>query len=81
VRFLRRIRQIAKEINAFNLKLLVILEGRDATGKVGTIKSIVRHLSARKTIVGALNKQSYVQNKDWCFQRYTAYPIADKYTS
>jgi len=36
-----------KEIIASDLKLLVILEGRDAVGKDGTIKRIIKHLSPR----------------------------------
>ena len=32
-----------------NNKILIILEGRDASGKDGTIKRIVQHLSPRET--------------------------------
>jgi polyphosphate kinase 2 len=62
-----------KEIIASGLKLLVILEGRDAAGKDGTIKRIVKHLSPRETIVVALGKPSDQQEKEWYFQRYTAH--------
>src|SRR6516225_6738727 len=37
-------------------KVLVIFEGRDASGKDGTIKRIVQHLSPRETRVVALGK-------------------------
>ena len=43
--------KVQKQIIASNLKLLVILEGRDAAGKDGTIKTIITHLSARETRV------------------------------
>jgi len=46
--------KLQKEIIASNLKLLVIFEGRDAAGKDGTIKRIVKHLSPRETRVVAL---------------------------
>ena len=37
-------------------QILVILEGRDAAGKDGVVKSIVEHLSPRETRVVALGK-------------------------
>ena len=39
-------------------KVLVIFEGRDASGKDGAIKRIVQHLSPRETRVVALGKPS-----------------------
>jgi polyphosphate kinase 2 len=65
--------KLQKEIIASGLKLAVILEGRDAAGKDGTIKRIVKHLSPRETIVVALGKPSDRQNKEWYFQRYIAH--------
>ncbi len=62
-----------KEIIASDIKMLVILEGRDAAGKDGTIKRIVKHLSPRETIVVALGKPSDQEEKEWYFQRYTKY--------
>jgi polyphosphate kinase 2 (PPK2 family) len=50
--------KLQKEIISSNLKLLVILEGRDAAGKDGTIKRIIKHFSPRETIVVALGKPS-----------------------
>jgi polyphosphate kinase 2 (PPK2 family) len=41
-----------------NDKILIILEGRDVSGKDGTIKRIVQHLSPRETRVVALGKSS-----------------------
>ena len=41
-----------------NDKILIILEGRDASGKDGAIKRIVQHLSPRETRVVALGKPS-----------------------
>jgi len=51
-------------------KVLVIFEGRDASGKDGTIKRIVQHLSPRETRVVALGKPSDKDTASWYFQRY-----------
>jgi len=64
--------KLQKEIISSNLRLLVILEGRDAAGKDGTIKTIIKHLSPRETRVVALNKPSDREELSWYFQRYTA---------
>jgi polyphosphate kinase 2 len=64
--------KLQKEIISANLKLLVILEGRDAAGKDGTIKRIIEHLSPRETRVVALGKPSDRQESEWYFQRYSA---------
>ena len=53
-----------------NDKILIILEGRDASGKDGTIKRIVQHLSPRETRVVALGKPSDRDRSSWYFQRY-----------
>ncbi len=54
-------------------KILIILEGRDASGKDGTIKRIVQHLSPRETRVVALGKPSDRDRTSWYFQRYVGY--------
>ncbi len=64
--------KLQKEVIASDLKLLVILEGRDAAGKDGTIKRIIKHLSPRETKVVALGKPTDFQERQWYFQRYTA---------
>ena len=72
--------KLQKEIISRNLKLLVILEGRDAAGKDGTIKTIITHLSPRETRVVALGKPSDWQSREWYFQRYTAHlPVAGEF--
>ena len=63
--------KLQKEIISSNIKLLVILEGRDAAGKDGTIKEIVKHLSPRETRVVALGTPSDRQEREWYFQRYS----------
>ena len=54
-------------------KILVILEGRDAAGKDGTIKRLTEYLSPRNTRVVALPKPTERQTTQWYFQRYVAH--------
>jgi polyphosphate kinase 2 len=56
-----------------NDKILIIFEGRDGSGKDGTIKRIVQHLSPRETRVVALGKPSDRDRASWYFQRYVPY--------
>jgi polyphosphate kinase len=72
--------KLQKEIISSNLKLLVILEGRDAAGKDGTIKRITKHLSPRETRVVALGKPSNRQEQEWYFQRYSIHlPVSGEF--
>lgn len=64
--------KLQKEVINSKMKLLVILEGKDAAGKDGTIKRIIKHLSPRETKVVALGKPSNAEQRQWYFQRYTA---------
>jgi polyphosphate kinase len=62
-----------------NDKILIILEGRDASGKDGIIKRIAKHLSPRETRVVALSKPSDRDNTAWYFQRYVSHlPLAQE---
>ena len=62
-----------------NDKILIILEGRDASGKDGTIKRIVQHLSPRETRVVAIGKPSDRDRTGWYFQRYVPLlPVAQE---
>ena len=61
-------------------KILVLLEGRDAAGKDGVIKRIVKHLSPRETRVVALGKPSDRDRGAWYFQRYVPHlPVAGEF--
>jgi polyphosphate kinase 2 len=62
--------KLQRHLIAHDEKLLVILEGRDAAGKDGTIKRIVQHLSPRETRVVALGRPSDRERGSWYFQRY-----------
>ena len=61
-------------------KILVLVEGRDAAGKDGSIKRIVEYLSPRETRVVALGKPSDREVSGWYFQRYVAQlPVAEEF--
>ncbi|MFZ5619751.1 MAG: polyphosphate kinase 2 [Pseudomonadota bacterium] len=61
-------------------RILVLLEGRDAAGKDGVIKRIVRHLSPRETRVVALGRPSDRERSAWYFQRYVPHlPAAQEF--
>jgi polyphosphate kinase 2 len=60
-------------------KVLVLLEGRDAAGKDGSIKRIFEVLSPRETRVVALGKPSDRESSGWYFQRYVQHlPLAEE---
>jgi polyphosphate kinase 2 len=60
-------------------RILVVLEGRDAAGKDGSIKRIVEYLSPRETRVVALGKPSDRERSGWYFQRYVPHlPVAEE---
>ena len=54
-------------------KAIIVLEGRDAAGKDGTIQRLTEHLSPRNTRVAALPKPSDRERSQWYFQRYVAH--------
>ncbi len=51
-------------------KFVLIMEGRDAAGKGGTIKRFMEHLNPRYARVVALTKPSDKERGEWYFQRY-----------
>jgi len=55
------------------LRVVVVLEGRDAAGKDGTIKRITEHMSPRETRVVALGPPTEREEHSWYFQRFVAY--------
>lgn len=51
-------------------KFVILMEGRDAAGKGGTIKRFMEHLNPRYARVVALTKPSEKEKGEWFFQRY-----------
>jgi polyphosphate kinase len=54
-------------------KFVILMEGRDAAGKGGTIKRFMEHLNPRYARVVALTKPSDAERGQWYFQRYIAH--------
>jgi polyphosphate kinase 2 len=54
-------------------KFVILMEGRDAAGKGGTIKRFMEHLNPRYARICALTKPSDVEKGQWFFQRYIAH--------
>lgn len=54
-------------------RAVIVLEGRDAAGKDGTIRALTEHLSVRSTRVIALPKPNDRENSEWYLQRYVAH--------
>lgn len=72
--------KLQKHFICCNDKILVLIEGRDAAGKDGLIKRIVKHLSPRETRVVALGKPSDRDQTAWYFQRYVRHlPAAQEF--
>ena len=55
------------------MKVAVIFEGRDAAGKGGAIKTIMRRMNARVWRIAALPKPSDRERTQWYFERYVAH--------
>jgi len=65
--------KLQETVRRKNLKVAVIFEGRDAAGKGGAIKTIMRRMNARIWRVVALPKPSDREQTQWYFERYVAH--------
>ena len=62
--------EIQSKVIQGNKRVLIILEGRDAAGKGGTISRITEFLNPKKYRVEALPKPTEIEQGQWYFQRY-----------
>lgn len=53
-----------------NKKVAIIFEGRDASGKGGTVRRFAEHLNPRAMRIVALNKPTEIEKHQWYFNRY-----------
>jgi len=51
-------------------KMIILFEGRDASGKGGAIRKITRYMNSRHYRVVALGKPTETQKNQWFFQKY-----------
>ncbi|MBT8166666.1 MAG: polyphosphate kinase 2 [Acidimicrobiia bacterium] len=52
------------------IPMMVLFEGRDASGKGGTIRRMTRFMNEKRYRVVALGKPTDIQKSQWYFQRY-----------
>jgi polyphosphate kinase 2 len=72
--------KLHRHIIARNLKVLVIIEGRDAAGKDGVVKRIAEHLSPREVRIVAPGRPSDRERTQWYFQRFVPHlPSAQEF--
>ena len=62
--------KLQRWVEAGGRRLAVLLEGRDAAGKGGTIRRFIEHLNPRAMRVVALPKPTEEERGQWYFQRY-----------
>lgn len=62
--------KLQETVSRKGLKIAVIFEGRDAAGKGGAIKTIMRRMNARIWRIVALPKPSGRERTQWYFERY-----------
>jgi polyphosphate kinase 2 len=65
--------KLHRHVIAEGLKVLAIIEGRDAAGKDGVIKRIAEHLSPREVRTVALGRPSDREHSQWYFQRFVSH--------
>ncbi|MBT3530263.1 MAG: polyphosphate kinase 2 [Gammaproteobacteria bacterium] len=63
--------RLQRSVQLEGRRVAVIMEGRDAAGKGGTIRRFIEHLNPRSARVVALTKPTEVEKGQWYFQRYT----------
>ncbi|MDY0327417.1 MAG: polyphosphate kinase 2 [Arcobacteraceae bacterium] len=57
-------------LESTNKKMIILFEGRDASGKGGAIRRITRYMNNKHYRVVALGKPNDTQRSQWFFQRY-----------
>ena len=62
--------KLQRSVQLEGRRVAIIMEGRDAAGKGGTIRRFIEHLNPRSARVVALPKPTEVQKGQWYFQRY-----------
>ncbi len=62
--------KLQRHLEAHQLRMIVIFEGRDAAGKGGTIRRLTRFMNEKHYRVVALAKPTEEQRTQWYFQKY-----------
>ena len=62
--------KLQKYLEDTNQKMIILLEGRDAAGKGGTIRRVTRYMDEKHYRVVALGKPTEEQKTQWFYQKY-----------
>ena len=62
--------KLQRHLEEHKIPMIAIFEGRDASGKGGTIRRITRFMNEKRYSVVALGKPTDEQRSQWYFQRY-----------
>lgn len=62
--------KLQRHLEAERIPMMVVFEGRDASGKGGTIRRITRYMNEKRYRVVALGKPTEEHRTQWYFQRY-----------
>jgi polyphosphate kinase 2 len=61
---------LQKYLEETKRRMIIVFEGRDASGKGGTIRRVSRYMNEKHYRVVALGKPNEAQRTQWFFQRY-----------
>jgi len=62
--------QMQKYLEDTGKKMVILFEGRDASGKGGTIRRVTRYMNEKHYRIVALGKPTEEQKTQWFFQKY-----------
>jgi len=63
---------LQKHLESTGKKLIILFEGRDASGKGGTIRRVTRYMNEKHYRIVALGKPTEHEKTQWFFQKYIA---------
>ena len=62
--------QMQKYLEETKTRMVILFEGRDASGKGGTIRRVARYMNEKHYRIVALGKPTEYQKTQWFFQKY-----------
>ena len=65
--------QMQKYLEETGQRMVVLFEGRGASGKGGAIRRITRYMNEKRYRIVALGKPTEEQKKQWFFQKYISH--------
>jgi polyphosphate kinase 2 len=65
--------KLQDHLEAQGHKMIILFEGRDASGKGGTIRRVTRYMNEKHYRVVALGKPTEQQKSQWYYQKYVAH--------